>query len=80
MAVIHSLVFCSSYKYIKSLLRLLDSLAAVALYKIDGNSFTSAHPGGASRHLDTSPNGEFTAATQDLKVTSFTSGAPPPQQ
>lgn len=39
MAVIHSYVFCVSYKYVKSLFWQFDSLA-VALYKIEGNSFT----------------------------------------
>lgn len=39
MAVIHSYVFCISYKYINLFSDNFDSLA-VALYKIEGNSST----------------------------------------
>lgn len=49
MAVIHSLVFCGSYKYVKSLFWQFDSLA-VALYKIEGEIFYIWSRNTASTH------------------------------
>lgn len=79
MAVMHSLVFCSSYKYIKSLLTTWF-LGSSSIIQNRREFFYISTSRRSKQHLNTTLNGEFTAATRDLKVTSFTSGVPPPQQ
>ena len=80
MAVIHSFVFCGSYKYVKSLFWQFDSLA-VAFNKIEGTSFTY-DPDKQSHHTevereeastpsDRGPEGDF--------LHHHPSGAPHPQ-
>lgn len=58
MAVIHSYVFCKSYKYVKSLFCLLDSLA-VALYKIERLFYICSRHTTVSRYLEKPPEQTF---------------------